>query len=156
MSPIRALRLPFLILEPPPYMIPQLPVQPPMLSTAPQRDWGPPITTGTIRYIANGQPSTFPTIAGKLMQVVPQVLPYRAHPMPMSPMKPVYAYTAATPPPPSRNGVVMTQDTTDTTRDNEILRDGNDGVGAGGQKDNESVENVRENLSRQGGNISSE
>ena len=77
-------------------------------------------------------------------------------PMPMSPMKPVYAYTAATPTPPSRNGVVVTQDTTETARDNEILGDGNDGVGGGGQKDNESVENVRENLSRQEGNISSE
>ena len=42
----------------PPYMIPQLPVPPPMLSTPPQRDWGPPLTTGTIRYMANGQPST--------------------------------------------------------------------------------------------------
>ena len=75
--------------------------------------------------------------------------------MPMSPMKPVYAYTAATPPPPSRNGVVTMQDTMETARDNEILGDGNDG-GGGGQKDNESVENVRENLSRQEGNISSE
>jgi hypothetical protein len=108
--------------------------------------------------MANGQPSTLPTIDGKLMPVAPQVLPYRAHPMPMpmSPMKPVYAYTAATPTPPSRNGVVMMQDTMETARDNEILGDGNDGVGGGGQKDNESVENVRENLSRQEGNISSE
>lgn len=53
---------------PPPYMIPPLPVPPPMLSTAPQRDWGPPITTGTIRYIANGQPSNPPPRSSGLME----------------------------------------------------------------------------------------
>jgi len=72
----------------------------------------------------------------------------------MSPMKPVYAYTTV-PTPPSRNGVVTTQDTMET-RESEILEDGNEEV-VGGQKDNESVENVREKQPQQeGNNISSE
>jgi len=36
-----------------------LPFPPPKLSTPRQTEYGPPITVGTIRYIANGQPSTF-------------------------------------------------------------------------------------------------
>jgi hypothetical protein len=38
---------------------PMLPLPPPILLTARQTEWGPPITTGTVRYIANGQPSIF-------------------------------------------------------------------------------------------------
>ena len=39
------------------YTQPQmLPFPPPMLITR-QTEWGPPITTGTVRYVANGQPS---------------------------------------------------------------------------------------------------
>jgi hypothetical protein len=35
-----------------------LPLLPPTLLTVRQTEWGPPITTGTVRYFANGQPST--------------------------------------------------------------------------------------------------
>ena len=77
--------------------------------------------------------------------------------MPMSPMKPVYAYTTA-PTPPSRNGVMMTQDTMET-HEVEILKDGSEEVVVGEQKDNESAENVREKQPQPqegGNNISSE
>ena len=46
--------------QPLPYLNQQmLPFTPPILLTARQSEWGPPITTGTVRYVANGQPSTF-------------------------------------------------------------------------------------------------
>jgi len=46
-------------MNPPPSM---LPCPPPTLLTARQTEWGPPITTGTVRYIANGQPSNPPPL----------------------------------------------------------------------------------------------
>ena len=80
-----------------------------------------------------------------LTEVVPQVLPYRAHPMPMSPMKPVYAYPAPTPP---RNGVLPMQEpearAAETQGVNEEI----------GQRDSGDSEIVSEE--QREGNISSE
>lgn len=45
---------------PPPQQQQMLPLPPPILLTARQYDWGPSVTTGTVRYIANGQPSKHP------------------------------------------------------------------------------------------------
>jgi len=79
-----------------------LPFPPPKLSTPRQIEYGTPITVGTVRYIANGQPSTFPSpppcptlrqskpSVRKLMGiclVAPQVLHYRAHPLPPMPVR---------------------------------------------------------------------
>jgi hypothetical protein len=71
-----------------------LPYPPPKLSTPRQTEFGTPITVGTIRYIHNGQPSIPPFPPPCPFQskffgwganagvVAPQVLHYRAHPLP--------------------------------------------------------------------------
>ena len=48
---------------------PLLPFPPPFLSTARQAEWGPPITTGTVRYVANGQSSNLFQIPRNLVNV---------------------------------------------------------------------------------------
>ena len=126
------------------YTPPQLlPFPPPMLIVR-QSEWGPPITTGTVRYVANGQPSTSQFLF-KADVVTPQILPYRAHPMTMPPMKPVYGYPSPLPQL-SRNGVIPQELESENVEVNE--QTGVETIGEVMMEGNKDVV-VEENISKE-------